>query len=77
MIIFIAKYDHRHGSDVRAFKTEGQARAWRAAIADEWWETEIGVNKPDDPETAANIYFDVMGERSKGEWFSIEETELE
>ena len=40
MKIFLAKYEHKHGTDERAFKTrrgaEGQLQQWAEQYVDEW-----------------------------------------
>ena len=75
--VWVARWDHRHGEEVRVFKTEAGACAWREDIADEWWEHEMpkGRAKPDDRSQAAEEYFDHM--MMVDEFFNWDEVEVE
>jgi len=74
--VYVARYDHEYGTDVRVFRTETGAYGWRTEIAVEWWENEF----PDDPKPADDVigetYF-ARTEESGSEWFSVEAVELE
>lgn len=74
--VYVARYEHKYGVDVRVFKTEESANAWRLFIADEWWGNELRKDrlKPVDPEVAAEEYWDYVSGR---EFFEIEETTVE
>ncbi len=74
MRVYAATYEHRHGSDVRVFKTAEGAEAWRVEIALQWWEKEFGDEPmPTEPGTAANEYW----ERVEDEWFNYDAVPLE
>lgn len=76
MRIFVALYEHRHGTDIRAFTTRVQAWNWKDEIAEEWWDHEF----PDEDRPAEGIgdeYFSMIGARGDGKYFTIEEVELE
>ena len=73
MKVFVAIYEHRHGSDVRVFVAEEKAQAWKDEIGDDYWEIELDEPKPDGP--CGDEYFDLAGEG--GEYFNIEELEVE
>lgn len=78
--VWLATYEHKHGHDVRIFRTEAAADAWRARVADESWEEwpDIG-DKPEDRESIADLYFEHVGLICGGseEFFTIEEVEVE
>ncbi len=69
--VYTAIYEHNYGTDVRVFRTETQALAWRTELAREWWDSEFSDDeRPPDEEIGAQ-YFDRM--RDEGdEFFSIE-----
>jgi hypothetical protein len=73
-IIHVAVYEHRHGTDVRAFQSLEVAYAWRTGIAREWWEDEIDDEPPPD-DVIGERYFDRMADR--GEYFSVHDCSLE
>ena len=73
-MVFVARYDHKHGSDVRVFRTQDAANGWADELGSEWWETEFDDEKP-----ATNIgdeYFERQANRAR-EWFTVEQMELE
>ena len=76
--ICVAVYEHKTGSDTRAFDSEEGALAWRTAIAKENWGQEFpGKDIPGD-DLIADEYFALMGElRDFDESFSTEMIELE
>lgn len=69
--IIIATYQHKHGSDVRAFANEEGAEAWRQEIAASFWDQATDKPKPSDPVEMADFYF-TLGESYGDEWFSTE-----
>ena len=72
--IFVAIYEHRHGSDVCAFATEAAALAWRRQIADQWWTKEFGDKpRPPQEEDLGEVYF----EKIDDEFFAVHPTEVE
>jgi len=77
MRVFIATFEHRHGSDVRVFRREESAEAWGIALAAEYWgESMVGVDRPADPADAAAAYWERMSEIGE-EWFSVVAQEVE
>lgn len=78
-VVFVARWEHRHGDHTRVFLTEGAAHQWKAAIAHEWWDEEIAHTEPRPVGylELADRYFEIMGERSsKAEYFSVSEVEI-
>lgn len=75
--IYVAVFEHRHGVDVSAFRTEDQAEALRQRIASDYWDQEMPdwVERPEDPGELADAYFEEMGYH--GEYFHIHPTELQ
>ena len=78
MKVFVATYDHKHGTDVRVFQDESKAETWRQEIVAEWWNSQMEGEKPSDPAAAADAYFEFM-EMQFGahESFSVSEAEVE
>lgn len=76
--VFVSLYEHRHGSDLAAHGTEAGALARKIAIAAEYWDEEIGAAepRPADPKNMANRYFEIMAERDRAEFFTVEELEV-
>lgn len=76
--VFVATYEHKHGTDIRVFRTQGQAEAWRREVADMWWEEEFDdFPRPADPAIdIGEAYFDRMRDRGE-EFFSIEASPVE
>ena len=76
--VFLATYNHKHGSDVRAFKTQDGADRWRREIADEWWDQEMPANapKPEDSEARAAAYWAKMEENDR-ESFDVNAIDIE
>jgi hypothetical protein len=72
MKIFVTLYEHEYGSDHTAHKTMAGAQARKDEIGNEWWEREFG-DTPRPEGSVGDAYFD----RIDGEYFSIEEVELE
>ncbi len=78
MKVIVAVYSHRHGGDVRVFKTDEGARKWRRQIAEEEYPREMNEPPPTDREEAADRYFERLAERGDdGESFSTEQCEVE
>ena len=74
MLVYVATYTHRHGTDVAAFSTNAKAQAWAAEIASDWWEEELGdVPRPLDPAALADEYFHLV----EDEFFDIAECTLD
>lgn len=69
--IFVATYEHRHGTDVKVFATEAGARAWKDELAREYW-LEYCEGAPPS-EGAGDAYFEVAGEHGDGEFFDLVE----
>ena len=69
--VFVAIYEHRHGTDVNVFATEDGARAWKDELAREYWSDYCEGEPPS--EGAGDAYFEAAGEYGDGEFFSLEE----
>lgn len=70
--VVVATYEHKHGTDVRAFQSEPGALRWRVEIADRWWDEEFDEERP----TAGDLgqaYF----ENIEGEFFHIHDVAVE
>jgi hypothetical protein len=76
--VFVATYEHKHGTDIRVFRTRAQAEAWRREVADMWWEEEFDdFPRPTDPQTdIGEAYFDRMRDRGE-EFFGIDANPVE
>jgi hypothetical protein len=70
--VVIATYEHKHGTDVRAFQSERGALAWRTSIAEAWWDDEFDAEMPTEGDIG-RAYF----ENIDGEYFSIRAVEVE
>ena len=69
--VVVAIYEHRHGMDTRVFGLWGKAQAWKDVIgADNWYRVSEDP-QPEDP--CGDEYFDLVN----GEWFNVEECEVE
>lgn len=76
--VWVAVYNHRHGEDIRAFDACLKAMKWREEIADEWWDKEIGTERPVAIEELADDYWEEMGMRLGAyETFHFQEAEIE
>ena len=77
MRVCVAVYEHRSGSETRAFESEEVALEWRTSIAKENWEAQFpGKDQPGTD--LADEYFALMTElRDCEESFSTEMIELE
>jgi hypothetical protein len=75
MKVFVGRYEHRHGCDVRVFAEEQGAKLWRCEIAVDWWEKEIPatIRRPTEPEKLADKYFATV----ESETFCIDEMPVE
>ena len=72
--VYVAIYEHRHGTDVRVFADEDQAMCWRTDLAKEWWSDAFEDDPPPDDEIGEK-YFERMLERD--EFFSATQCEIE
>jgi len=69
MKVWVAVYEHRHGSDVRVFDDAQKAEAWREEIAEEYWsDLDLGDLLFD-----ADVYWDNV----QDELFNYNEYEVE
>lgn len=74
--VYTAVYEHNYGTDIRVFRTEAQALAWRNDVAGEWWENEFPeYERPPQGEIGAR-YFDHMRDGGD-EFFTIEACDVE
>jgi len=73
--IYVATYEHRHGTDIRLFSNAEAAETWRQAIAQEWWENAFVHPMPeaDTPAQIANTYFDALND----EWFNVQQATID
>ena len=74
--VFVARYAHRHGTDVRVFRTEQGAVEWANDIAQTYWNDYY----PDVPTPKKDIwveYFKGMSEFHEAEYFEIEQQVIE
>ena len=74
--VYVAIYEHRHGTDVAVYRTEESARKWANELARDYWSDFYG----DDPmpkENIAEAYFNNMGNIGGDEWFTIEKRDIE
>jgi hypothetical protein len=71
MKVFVAHFEHKHGGDIRVFGSHAKAQAWKDKIGLEYWPEVSSDPLPEDP--CGDEYFDLIN----GEWFSIEECEVE
>lgn len=72
--VYVAIYEHPHGTDVRVFIDEDRALVWRTRIAQEWWSDAFDDDPPSDAEIGAE-YFERMLERDG--FFSTMRCDLE
>ena len=69
--VVVAIYEHRHGMDIRVFYSWEQAQAWKDEVgADNWYRVS---DDPQPEDACGDEYFDLID----GEWFYIEECEVE
>jgi hypothetical protein len=64
--VVVAVYEHKHGTDVRAFQGDEGALNWRRSIAEYWWDHEFDDERPLEVDIGA-AYF----EKIEGEVFSV------
>lgn len=78
MRICVAVYEHKYGSDTRAFDSDEGALGWRTEIAKENWENEFPGKEVPGDDLIADEYFALMTDlRDCEESFSTEMIELE
>jgi hypothetical protein len=74
--VFVARYAHRHGTDVRVFRKKEGAVEWANDIARTYWNDYY----PDVPTPKKDIgfeYFKGMSEFHEAEYFEIEQQVIE
>lgn len=78
MKVYVAKYTHKYGTDMRVFKKIESSEKWRIKLADEYWRDYFGENykKPSDKEKMADIFFQTMA-KMDWEFFEVEECDVE
>jgi hypothetical protein len=69
--LFAAIYEHNYGTDVRVFREEAQALAWRTELAKEWWDSEFSDSERPAHADIGAEYFDRMRDGGD-EFFTIE-----
>jgi len=78
MRICVAVYEHRSGSETRAFESEEAALEWRTSIAKWNWESQFPGKDQPGTDLIADEYFALMTDlRDCDESFSTEMIELE
>jgi hypothetical protein len=76
--VFVATYDHKHGSDVSLYASAEAAEHARQDIAAQYWDQAGWKDpKPADPKELADRYFELCEQHGGGEWFSVIEREIE
>ena len=55
--VHVALYEHRYGTDVRAFLDSEEAMHWRTEIAKEWWTDAFDDDLPPDDQIG-DVYFE-------------------
>ena len=53
--VHVALYEHRYGTDVRAFLDSEEAMHWRTEIAKEWWTDAFDDDLPPDDHELAKL----------------------
>lgn len=69
--VIVAIYEYRNGSTVRVFDNYTKVQAWKDEIGAEFWRRVSDDPQPEDP--CGDEYFDLVN----GEWFTVEECEVE
>lgn len=75
--VFVGAYEHKHGTDVSAYRTREAAYRAKAAIAREYWGDRADETAPDDHEGLSDdevisAYFD----GNEAEFFGIEQCDV-
>ena len=65
--VHVALYEHRYGTDVRAFLDSEEAMHWRTEIAKEWWTDAFDDDLPPDDQIG-DVYFERMLGRDEFFW---------
>ena len=77
-LIWVGIYNHRFGTDVQLFSTEEKAKAWRTALAKEWWDDAFPDEERPDDDSIGDEYFRLMMDIcSEPESFHIETATLD
>jgi len=72
MIVFVASYEHKHGTETRVYRTREAAAEWGNTIARENW-SEWFPNEPMPDENVGEVYFDLMLDKAiDWEFFRID-----
>lgn len=71
--VAVAIYEHRHGTDVRVFARDEDALAWRRDIALEYYDQEIGGDRPETDDEIETAYWDLIND----EYFNVESCPVE
>ena len=74
MTIYLAIYEHKHGSDHAVFSTREKAVDWKNQIGTDYWSDVSGDDCPSSD--VGDKYFEIAGEQGS-EWFRIEEHEID
>ncbi len=75
-LVYVARYEFLHSTEVRVFTTAVGAESWRQHIAQEFWQNEIDTPMPEGepPDVIADIYFARVAGH---EFFDVTETNIE
>lgn len=69
--VFIARYEHKHGTDLKVFSARESAEFWGDDIARDYWNEWMGEELM--PQHPRHAYFDRAG---SSEYFSVVEHEI-
>lgn len=75
MQVFVAEYQHKHGSDMRVFSNAEGAEKWRQELASEMWTDIATEGRPADPVTMANEFWEIAAMYE--DFFGVNEYEVE
>ena len=73
-IVFVARYEHKHGESTCVYSSKEKAEAWKEEIAKNWW-TSKGFDGEPPAIGAGDEYFEAMSDRN--EFFSVLELEID
>jgi len=75
--VFVSSYQNRHGTSMAAFLDLADVEADRQNIAIENYHRAFDGPPPEDRQTAADLYFEQMGDDSKGDYYEFEEVRVQ
>ena len=77
--VVVAVYEHKYGTDVRVFREQAAAYAWRTEIAEEWWDHEFPTEERPGLDEIGESYFELMSTSYWGdaEYFTTHDATVE